>query len=408
VVVTKTKEALAAENEAIKKAIVDLNELLAQVLKDRGALEKRLGEEERKSQLAMAAHESMLKSTQDVRDDELEKESKALNHLQDALALKKQISQLFAGLEERDLEVLRLKRDLELSQREQVEVTKKLISADKDSRENVFKEELADELNRAWNCNCSEVQVLSLRPGSVIATLVLRPHALPPGASRRESIDKLLAHSQDENSLLRCTQKHLQWQTLKKVQIKSVEGCEKEIERRIHELAAREKQFIDMQSALKNAKMARALDRWYAQFALLRKQRVALDRFVLRMKNVAIAGALDRWISNVKASKRQARVLERAVSRMTNSVVAGAFDRWQSEVVSFLMQKRTLERALLRMKNAKMAGALDSWQAQVVLFRQQRGTLDGAVLRTKNVAIAGALDRWMLNVKAAKRQARVP
>jgi hypothetical protein len=86
VVVTKTKEALEAENEAIKKAIVDLNELLAQVLKDRGALEKRLGEEERMSQLAMAAHESMLKSTQDVRDDELEKESKALNHLQDALA----------------------------------------------------------------------------------------------------------------------------------------------------------------------------------------------------------------------------------------------------------------------------------------------------------------------------------
>jgi hypothetical protein len=99
----------------------------------------------------------------------------------------------------------------------------------------------------------------------------------------------------------------------------------------MHELAAREKQFIDMQSALKNAKMARALDRWYAQFVLLRKQRVTLDRFVLRMKNVAIAGALDRWISKVKASKRQARVLERAVSRMTNSVVAGAFDRWQSD-----------------------------------------------------------------------------
>ncbi len=72
---------------------------------------------------------------------------------------------------------------------------------------------------------------------------------------------------------------------------------------------------------------------------LFRKQRMALERVVLRMRKAAMAGALDRWMSNVKETKRQASVLERVV---------------------------------LRMKSANMAGALDRWHAQAVLVRKQR------------------------------------
>jgi hypothetical protein len=54
---------------------------------------------------------------------------------------------------------------------------------------------------------------------------------------------------------------------------------------------------------MQNRAMSGAFYRWTSQVELFSRQRVILERVLLRMKNAAIAGALDRWKVGVKEEK---------------------------------------------------------------------------------------------------------
>jgi len=127
-------------------------------------------------------------------------------------------------------------------------------------KEREFAAQVADDLQDAWQLPDSRrsvpslepggaVRVMSLRQGSVIATILLSPYEFPPGTSRREAVEALLAQAQDGAGVAigrraaasQDQSPMTQWEKLTSVRVKSAEDCEEEKESlRLALAAARE------------------------------------------------------------------------------------------------------------------------------------------------------------------------
>ncbi len=103
-------------------------------------------------------------------------------------------------------------------------------------RTDSFSATLLENLEDAMKSEKGHMTVLSLRPGSVIATVVMRPGTMQPGSSLKEAIARLQVQCQDPHASQHLSQDDTELRDLKAVEVKSAQSYQKQVLHQVEEL----------------------------------------------------------------------------------------------------------------------------------------------------------------------------